>query len=162
MRTKRTQMLGVSAFIATGSILFCTWGCTSAPESPVEYPRPAQATQAPAQPAGTTEVAPAGAPIKWTTPEKAPVVQPKESAKTAPAPIADTHQVTTIYVVRVGDTLAGISKNYYGTEANWMLILDANRNVLNSPKDLRPNMRLLIPGAKAGASAFSPGGTPSP
>ena len=161
MKIKRVQMLGVSAIIAGGSILLCTWGCTSEPELRVEDFKPAQATQAPAQPAGTPVAAPTGAPIKWTTPVPAPVVQPSQGVKPEAPPMADTHLTTVIYVVQVGDTLIGISRKYYGTEANWTQILDANRNVLNSPTDLKPNMRLIIPGARAGASAFSTGGMPT-
>jgi LysM repeat protein len=89
--------------------------------------------------------------IERTAPEPAPVVQPKETttAKAEATPPASTHPATTIHVVRRGETLSSISQKYYGTRANWKLILDANSGVVKSAKDLKPNMKLVIPTTKA-------------
>jgi nucleoid-associated protein YgaU len=50
-----------------------------------------------------------------------------------------------IHIVQRGDTLSGISKQYYGTTAKWQKILDANRSVLKNPDSLDPGMKLIIP-----------------
>jgi nucleoid-associated protein YgaU len=49
------------------------------------------------------------------------------------------------HTVQSGDTLSGISYQYYGSEHKWQKILDANRNVIIDVKNLRPGMRLIIP-----------------
>lgn len=54
------------------------------------------------------------------------------------------------YVVRSGDTLGGIARTYYNSAAKWRIILDANRDILTRPEQLRPGMKLVIPPAPAG------------
>ncbi len=49
------------------------------------------------------------------------------------------------HTVQSGDTLSGISYQYYGSEHKWQKILDANKNVITDVKNLRPGMRLIIP-----------------
>lgn len=49
------------------------------------------------------------------------------------------------YVVRRGDTLASISRKFYKTSTRWKQILDANRNVIDSPKKLTAGQTLVIP-----------------
>ncbi len=51
------------------------------------------------------------------------------------------------HTVEKGDTLTGISQEYYGTIKRIDLILNANRNVLNKAEDLRPGQVLQIPPA---------------
>lgn len=51
------------------------------------------------------------------------------------------------YVVQSGDTLSGISKKQYGTTTLWRSILDANRDQLREPEDIRAGMTLVIPPA---------------
>ena len=67
--------------------------------------------------------------------------QPKESyAATPPKKTART------YVVRKGDTLAKISKKYYGTSKKWRRIYKANRKTLtDGPDKIHPGMKLVIP-----------------
>ncbi len=78
---------------------------------------------------------------------------PAVVAARPPAPAA-----TVVHVVKAGETLSSISQKYYGTSSNWKAILDANTSVVKDPqgRDLRPNMRLIIPAAdKKVASAPS-------
>ena len=49
------------------------------------------------------------------------------------------------HVVRRGETLSDISQRYYGSANKWQKILDANRDVIESAKKLRPGVKLIIP-----------------
>lgn len=49
------------------------------------------------------------------------------------------------HIVSQGQTLSGISKKYYGTEAKWSVIFQANRDVIKDPDRLKPGLKLLIP-----------------
>ncbi len=82
---------------------------------------------------------------------------PAVVAAQAPAPAA-----TVVHIVKAGETLSSISQKYYGTSSNWKAILDANTSVVKDPqgRDLKPNMRLIIPAADkkvASAPAASSG-----
>jgi LysM repeat protein len=55
-----------------------------------------------------------------------------------------------VHVVRKGDSLADIAKQYYGPKegnrrANVMRIFESNRNVLKSPDKIFPGQKLVIP-----------------
>ena len=54
-----------------------------------------------------------------------------------------------LHTVSAGETLAGISKQYYGAADNWRLIMDANRDTLSNPGQLRVGMKLRIPALPA-------------
>ncbi len=89
----------------------------------IESMAPQQIPLTPTRPAfGETEPAPADSP---------------------PEPPASEMPLT--HVVQKGETLSGISRKYYGTTARWRTILEANRDKLNDPRELRPNMKLRIP-----------------
>ena len=49
------------------------------------------------------------------------------------------------YVVQRGDTLASISRRFYKTSARWKQILEANRDVIDNPKNLTVGQTLVIP-----------------
>jgi nucleoid-associated protein YgaU len=49
------------------------------------------------------------------------------------------------HTIREGDTLSGISREYYGSENKWRKILNANRIVLKDANKLRPGTKLIIP-----------------
>lgn len=49
------------------------------------------------------------------------------------------------YVVQRGDTLASISRRFYKTSAHWKKILEANREVIDNPKNLTVGQTLVIP-----------------
>ena len=50
-----------------------------------------------------------------------------------------------IHTIREGETLSGISREYYGSENKWKKILAANRNVIRDANKLRPGTKLIIP-----------------
>ncbi|HWC99027.1 MAG TPA: LysM peptidoglycan-binding domain-containing protein [Candidatus Sulfopaludibacter sp.] len=49
------------------------------------------------------------------------------------------------YTVQSGDSLAAISKQFYGSASNYMKIFEANRDVLSDPNKIRPGQQLVIP-----------------
>jgi tetratricopeptide (TPR) repeat protein len=49
------------------------------------------------------------------------------------------------YVVQTGDTLASISRKFYHSSKRWKEILDANKNSIDNPKELRVGQTLIIP-----------------
>jgi len=67
---------------------------------------------------------------------------PAEPAATPP-PAADPAPRT--HVVILGDTLAGISRQYYGTPNRWEEILRANAATVSNPNALTVGMALRIP-----------------
>ena len=66
---------------------------------------------------------------------------PADQDQPAPAPPSPNLE----YVVARGDTLSGIAQSLYGRATLWRIILDANRDQLSRPEDVRPGMRLIIP-----------------
>jgi tetratricopeptide (TPR) repeat protein len=49
------------------------------------------------------------------------------------------------HVVVKGDTLMGLAHRYYGNRSRWRDIVDANRDTLRGPEDLKIGMELKIP-----------------
>ena len=49
------------------------------------------------------------------------------------------------HTVRDGETLSGISYQYYGSENKWQKILDANKDAIRDVKNLKPGTRLVVP-----------------
>jgi nucleoid-associated protein YgaU len=58
--------------------------------------------------------------------------------------------VEQVYTVQKGDTLGAIARKYYGNANAWQRILERNRDLLSSPTQLKPGMRLKIPAASSG------------
>ncbi len=54
---------------------------------------------------------------------------------------------TRVHTVRAGDTLGEIAHQYYGTASEWPRILDANRDRLTDPDQLRVGLELTLPGS---------------
>ena len=64
---------------------------------------------------------------------------PKSAAQSAAAGTPD------IYHVVSGDTLTKIASKFYGDSGKWDVILDANKDRLASPRDLKVGQTLVIP-----------------
>ncbi|MGF1448760.1 MAG: LysM peptidoglycan-binding domain-containing protein [Opitutales bacterium] len=75
------------------------------------------------------------------TPAAAPPPQPEFPR----ANVNADARAPAFYEVQTGDTLTGIARIVYGNGNLWRRILEANEDVLGSPDDLRPGMRLRIP-----------------
>lgn len=52
---------------------------------------------------------------------------------------------TRIYEVKAGDTLSKIAKQEYGDANAYMIIFEANRDILNNPNLIHPGQKLKIP-----------------
>jgi len=77
--------------------------------------------------------------------------EPGPGAEPSPEPRISPAGATIEYVVQRGDTLGAIARTYYNSASLWQVILDANRDQLRRPEDLRPGMRLVIPPPPTGA-----------
>jgi nucleoid-associated protein YgaU len=64
------------------------------------------------------------------------------------------------YTVKSGDTLSGISRDFYGTTAHADHILSANRTVIPSARQLRAGQIIVIPPPPTSADGASGPGTP--
>jgi LysM repeat protein len=85
-----------------------------------------------------------------TTPAENVAVAPvtnggEQTASTPTTKPGATKAAAPSYTVQPGDTLSSISSKMYGTKNRWKEILDANGNLLKSPKDLKPGQVLKIP-----------------
>lgn len=49
------------------------------------------------------------------------------------------------YVVRKGDSLSKIAKEFYGDAKRWKKIFEANRDIISNPDLIRPGQKLVIP-----------------
>jgi nucleoid-associated protein YgaU len=82
------------------------------------------------------------APQEAALPQAPAVPQPQVSDTASP----DSAQKTAkIHIVRKGENLSMISKQYYGSAAKWQKILDANRSIVKNPNTLSPGTKLTIP-----------------
>ena len=59
--------------------------------------------------------------------------------------VFDTKVGSNIYVVKKGDTLSAISKEFYGDANKYMDIFNANKDKLTDPNKIFPGQELIIP-----------------
>jgi nucleoid-associated protein YgaU len=113
------------------------------PEAQVQDPEPQ-----PASSAHRTASPPAEAPPVDTTASRTQA-KPNTSARPLPKenyPPAQPKAPKT-YVVKQGDTLQKISRQFFNTNTKWRAIYEANRDVMTQgPDHLMPGMKLKIPG----------------
>jgi LysM repeat protein len=75
----------------------------------------------------------------------------KESAISGnPAKQANNEQLKEMkaerfHIVRAGETLSDISRQYYGSADKWQRILGADRLPIKNPSKLKPGTKLIIP-----------------
>jgi LysM repeat protein len=49
------------------------------------------------------------------------------------------------YIVKLGDTLSSISREFYGDASQYLKIFEANRDILRNPNMISPGQELVIP-----------------
>jgi nucleoid-associated protein YgaU len=49
------------------------------------------------------------------------------------------------YVVKSGDSLSKIAKEFYGDVKKWKTIYEANKNIIKNPDLIKPGQKLVIP-----------------
>ena len=77
--------------------------------------------------------------LKSKTPEKAQTADKPKKA------IAVKNAGGRSYTVKVGDTLASISRKFYKTSGHWNKILNANKDKIDNPENLKVGQTLTIP-----------------
>ena len=78
-------------------------------------------------------------------PEKNDQSTTKKAQEKGKKPIRQKTDSKQLYIVKPGDTLYKISKEFYGTPKFYKLIMEANRTLLNSSAKLIPGYKLTIP-----------------
>ncbi len=118
---------------------------------------PPATTLAGSSPGANSAGSPAGSPLQMAKSPPAGAAtqdlrEPFEDASlttlpaTPAAPVISTTSRT--HVVKSGDTLEELSRDYYGMPDRWHLIYEANVVELSSGRPLRPGMELIIPDPK--------------
>jgi nucleoid-associated protein YgaU len=80
-------------------------------------------------------------------------INPKADDVSADFPVDNNMKATPVaasakmYIVKSGDTLSKISKQFYGDPNAYMKIFNANRDKLNDPDKIQPGQELKIPAA---------------
>jgi nucleoid-associated protein YgaU len=69
---------------------------------------------------------------------------PTRAVAPEPVDVAAT-MLPRVHTVDSGENLSSISERYYGTPNRWREIFSANTDVMNSPNQLAPGMKLRIP-----------------
>jgi nucleoid-associated protein YgaU len=49
------------------------------------------------------------------------------------------------YVIKSGDSLSKIAKQFYGNAADWQKIYQANKSVIKDPNLIHPGQKIIIP-----------------
>lgn len=70
--------------------------------------------------------------------------QQRRNQRQEPTPKV-TNDTPPTYTVQIGDTLSSISRRFYGSEARWRDVYNANRDKLPNPQSLKPGQILKIP-----------------
>jgi len=78
-------------------------------------------------------------------PDAAGLVRGSAAASTPPRRGSDQEQPAQTYTVREGDSLSEIAQRLLGSARFYQAIYECNRDVLQSPDDIRPGMVLKIP-----------------
>ena len=112
----------------------------SIPE-PKEQPAPAPAEKKEAELVAPAVPAPA---VKEEKAAPAPNAEEKKAEKTAEVKAASAVGKNAEAVVKAGDTLTGLAKEFYGDAKYYDVILKANPQIKN-PKRLKIGMKLVIP-----------------
>jgi nucleoid-associated protein YgaU len=73
--------------------------------------------------------------------------KPEPGARPASTPGSSTNpgQVKREYVIKSGDSLSKIAKEYYGNAGDWQKIYQANKGTIKDPNMIYPGQKIIIP-----------------
>lgn len=74
-----------------------------------------------------------------------PAAEATSEAPAAPAAPAAPEVSDELYVIKSGDTLGKIAKEFYGKASAYMKIFEANRGVIDNPDRIYPGQTIRIP-----------------
>jgi nucleoid-associated protein YgaU len=79
-------------------------------------------------------------------------IEPRKEASISGNPATQTNneqlketKSERFHVVRAGETLSDISRQYYGSADKWQKILGTDHLPIENPSKIRPGMKLIIP-----------------
>ena len=93
----------------------------------------------------------AGAPPAQETqpdaPERPSAPPSQELSPLRNTPVETRQKIKTnrLHIVRPGETLSGIARDYLGSSRHWPRLLEINRQVLTHPDKIRPGMKIVVP-----------------
>lgn len=64
---------------------------------------------------------------------------------TAPKPAPKEVSKDEFYEIKSGDTLGKIAKQFYGKSSKYMVIFEANREIISDPNKIYPGQKIRIP-----------------
>jgi nucleoid-associated protein YgaU len=176
MRKTEAQTLGILAIIAVGIIVLCTWGGGQPSLGDLDNQlADAEAAGlddgADPRESGDSLVEPEPDPLvrserfdvheiieSWMERSREPGPGAVGDLRSDPTEnVGGTESVDPVptvvkpktHVVARGETLSGISKKHYNTVTKWKDILAANKDLISTPEDLRPGMKLVVPNTTA-------------
>jgi nucleoid-associated protein YgaU len=149
------------AILATGCLALWAAGCnekkSEAPVARAEQDPPPgppypndQIPDAEPQPAASPNPRRVAAPVDTAvTPHEYETAQSPQTGRTTQRPkdsyAPAARKTGASYVVKKGDTLQSISKQFYSSNNQWRRIYEANRGVVKDPNKLQVGMKLQIP-----------------
>lgn len=77
-----------------------------------------------------------------------PQALPKQPTAPIPTPVKAAPDVASSvqeYVIKSGDSLSKIAKQFYGDAQKWNKIYEANKDIIKDPNLIHPNQKIKIP-----------------
>ena len=115
------------------------------PRSVASEPEPPRSTQPETPSPAGREAAVDVSSILDHVPASQPEVDPPNEPDTARYEQDEKITTTRFHIVQRGETLSGISQQYYGSASRWQRILQANQDTITDANRISPGTKLVIP-----------------